>query len=240
MLLNILRILILCWANLYTSRLLNRTILCRKCLIVAKTNPLLRILHGKYNPILLSHELRVSRSSQNFDPYLWQIPVSRFDCLEKKKDRVVLYIFWDLFLSSRIISFIINAFSLASLSSFPVAQTFEHIIYHMHIWQFLSSQTSRWNMQAHGTPARPNFHRKFSLDRLIIRKTTKDSTRRSFSKCSNLSDFFSQKMGASISRHNFDPHLWQTLFYALDCMDNQASIIASSMPLPVLEDHFFH
>ena len=73
-------------------------------------------------------------------------------------------------------------------------------------------------MQAIGTPVLSNFHHEFSLHQLIIRETTKDSTRRSFPKCFNLKDLFSQKIGASISRHNFDPHLWQTLAYALDCI----------------------
>ena len=35
---------------------------------------------------------------------------------------------------------------------FSVAQTFENTPCHVDLWQSLSSQTSRWNMQAHGTP----------------------------------------------------------------------------------------
>ena len=118
----------------------------------------------------------------------------------------------DLLLSSRIISFITNALSLGFLVSFPVAQTFETALCHSNLWQSLSSETSRWNMQAIGTPTLSKFYHEFSLDQLIIRDMTTDSTRRSFPKCFNLNDLFSQKMGASISRHNFN-HIYGKLFF---------------------------
>ena len=49
-----------------------------------KSNYLFWISHRNFISILLSHEIKVSRSNQNFDPYLWQISSFKFNCMDNQ------------------------------------------------------------------------------------------------------------------------------------------------------------
>ena len=166
---------------------MNRKIQCRTHLIRAKIKlSFFRIPHRKLAFPTSYHTRwgcrdRTRISTHIYGKYLFLYSIAWIT-------RLIWSILRSLCLSSRIISFIFIVLPLDCLFSFPDAQTFENALCRFNLWQSLSSETSRWNMQAIGTPVLSHFHHEFSLDQLIIRETTKDSTRRSFPKCFNLND----------------------------------------------------
>ena len=140
MLLIVLIIIILCLANLYTSCLLNRKIYAE--MFNSSKRPVVFFDLSTENCVsnLLSHEMRVPRSSLIFShiygKFLSLTSIAWMTTL-------TLSMLRDLVLPSRTISFIMNVLLLGFLLSLPIPHTFENIICHLDLRQSLSSETSQ-------------------------------------------------------------------------------------------------